>query len=592
MKSQVNLILPYVSCRNHAYIYDLSKIPSQPSLEDYAKGVRCGFNVDAEFKEHPTAVTILDSQVKPRQGVTCQISGILDAPAMIFAHPDHEIYAASHNPPLVLRHPVFRSGALFIDYLQALGENISIRRCDRTSLIDKLPRFEVDLFAFFALAENTMVFTGEYKEEMRQLAIQGCITQQRRLTSRDIVGPDNWQLDYVRLGAIVTWNGLDYGLQVRWIDVCALHGVASYRDLLVNAGLPTDDKDLMKELGMIERMDEAYFLYPEEYDTYALGDLHIYKALLKNNENFERIHHALGLPPKPPHLTIGRTIATMFEGSVLTQFGVDPDDTDWKKDTLHKACYYGNAEYFRKRTTQTSAVISKVVGGRVGAHRILLASLDAPWADMDLAACYASILRTQQYVFGRPMLTEYEVDSEINNHDTLRQWLKKRGYWTERNELVPSLWLAYVSLRPNYTLKYPQTFFASWFGFNAKGRNITLPPPDEWIIDLQEDKFELAVDSGNVKILTHRIEYAALGQHGLEWILYGCDTTQRNELLDNLYVMSAAYYKRSDRVPTIAALQEVWNNPQGENTCQDIMLPDKQGKLVSTQLKKGQECYK
>src|SRR6516164_244668 len=89
MKSQVNLILPYVSCRNHAYIYDLSKIPSQPSLEDYAKGVRCGFNVDAEFKEHPTAVTILDSQVKPRQGVTCQISGILDAPAMIFAHPDH-----------------------------------------------------------------------------------------------------------------------------------------------------------------------------------------------------------------------------------------------------------------------------------------------------------------------------------------------------------------------------------------------------------------------------------------------------------------------------------------------------------------------
>jgi hypothetical protein len=591
MHAQVPLIVPLKVCKNHAYIYDMSTVPCILAPDDFLDGARTGFDVDAEFKEHPTTRTILDSQVRPRQGVTGQISGILNAPAMIFAHPDHEIYASTHG--LTLRHPVMRSGALFIDYLQAMGEDISLRRCEHAPTVDSLPPFQVDLYAFFALAENTMVFTDAYKDDMRQLAIQGCITQQRRLTSRDIIGVDNWQLDYVRLNAIVTWNRRDYGLRLRWIDVGALHGVASYRDLLVNTGLPTEDKDWGKDSGMITKMDEAYFLFPQEYDDYALGDLHIYKALKENVNNFARIHTAIDLHRhfKVPHLTIGRTIATMFEGTVLSQFGVDPDDREWKHDTLHNACHYGTAEYYRKRTLYTSAVLAKVIGGRVGAHRIILASLDAPWCDLDLASCYGNGLRMQDYAFGRPMVTEYEVDSAINTHDTLRQWLHKRHYGTTKNELVPGLWLAYVSLKPDTTLTYPQTFFASWFGFNAKGRSITLPPPDEWIIDLQDQVCELAVDSGNVKIFTHTIDYAALGHNGLEWILYACDPQQRDELLDHLYVMSAAYYKRSERVPTIAALQEAWQHHQGQNTCDDVLLPDKHGKPVTTQLKQAQECY-
>src|SRR5262245_52523482 len=115
MSEQVPLIIPFNACRNHAYIYDIDKIPIEPALEDYVKGARAGFNVDFEFKEYPTSYTVMDSLVLPRKGVTGQISGILSGPAIIFDHPDHIAYAKATDRKHLLRHRPMVSEALFID---------------------------------------------------------------------------------------------------------------------------------------------------------------------------------------------------------------------------------------------------------------------------------------------------------------------------------------------------------------------------------------------------------------------------------------------------------------------------------------------
>lgn len=602
MTSQVNLIIPLDSCRSHAYLYDEEKARRALTADDLIKGVRCAFNVDTEFYDPPTELTVLDSIVKPRQGVTCQISPILhdppkvwQGPPMIFDHPDHEQYALSlpRQRRYRLRHPVMRSGCLAIDYFQHQGEDIEIFPCEDKPIPRGLPIFLIDFYAFFALAENTMIFTGPLKAEQRQLAIEGNITQHRRLTSRDITGPSNWQLDYVRLNAVLVWNGKPYAPRIRWIDAGAIHGVASYRDFLINVGLPVEDKDLMKELDMIERMHIAYFRYPKKFDRYALGDLHVYKALKRNSELSRQIYKALGTTTYfiPPFLTIGRTQATLDESTVFKLFDVPHDDKEQQALILKQACEPGTAQHFREETTSTVAIQAKVVGGRVGADRMLLTSQEAVWFDSDLANCYATTLKNMQRPFGRPMSIKYPTGTPLEDMRTLRQELDHHHYWNrERNELVPYLWLAYVSMKSDVELKHPQTFFPSYYGFNPK-REVTSKLYDDMIVNLQEDRYEFAVDSGNVKIFSHHIQNAPLGQHGLEWVLYACGPKQRDELLDNLYVQSMAYYKRSDRVSTIAELRERWGEARGQNKCEDRMLPDKDGKLVTTQYIENQPSY-
>lgn len=618
------LILPLNVCKNHEYLYDCDNIPADMRAEALVNGWRVGLNVDTEFREQPAYTTIANQEVRNRQGVTVQMSGVLNAPEMIIVHPDQAVYAASVGKMKALRHPVMRSECAVIDYLQALGVDITLRHCDNAAYVDRLAPAQFDLYAFFALAELCQMFTGQCKEDVKTLVLTSAITQNRRLATRDITRCDDWRLDYCRMPWVATLNGIEYGIRLRWIDVAGLHGVASYKDLLINTGFPVDDKDLMKELGLITKMHEAYFSHPDEFDRYALGDLKIYPALVANNENFRAIYATLGLSQyaKPPYLTIGKTIAAMFEATVLQQFGVVPSQSSeadapldeaslstnfyetpvndlpesllkTKASVLHYGCYYGSAAYMRKQATRTSALLAKVFGGRCRVHRITLTHFHGVLCDLDLGGCYGQGLRAQEYPFGRPVLLDFPLDSNINAFPTLRQFLDDRKYFTAENELVPGLWTACISLAPDYRLHIPQTFFPSWFSMNptksilqAGIRDTNIKPCDERILDLQEPSLEMMVDSGNTKIFHRHIEDSILTQDGLEWVLYACSAAQRDELLDNLRVVSAAYYKRSDHVKTIAEFRDALQNHDGTNTWYEEVINGK-----TTTHSTSQECY-
>ena len=586
-----NVIMPYDTCKNHAYLYD---VEGQTGEYDYTQGIRVPLNLDTEFVESPTAHTVLKSQVENRRGVTIQVSGALDGPEVIFVHPDLVPYAAHLRLPL--RHPVMQSGFPGIDYLRLLGHTVTLTRCERANYVDKLPVCQFDCIAFFAVAELCMVCTDLFKEDVKSLVLQGAIIQNRRLATRDITRCDDWQLDYCRMPWIMKLDGHEFGIRLRWIDTSALHGIASYRDLLVNTGFDVDDKDLMKDLGLITKMDEAYFSHPDEFDRYAVGDLKNYQALVRNNDNFKGVYDALGLGPyfKSPYLTIGRTIADMFQASILQQFDVgndspskndDPPYLSTKDEVLKAACYYGNAAYFRIKVDSTASYLAKVFGGRCRPHRVTLTNFDGLLCDLDLAGCYGQGLRAQEYPLGRPFILHYPMDSHINAYPTLRQFLKDRHYNTSRSQLIPGLWTACMTLPPDYLLTHPQTFFPSWFGYNPR-KDTNIAPVDEHIIDLQEPSLEMAVDSGNTKIFHNRIDNAVLTQDGLEWILYACSEKQREELLDQLRIVSAAYYNRKDYVATVDELRQRLQYHRGKNTAQHEEY-DGMTTLVQT----NQECY-
>jgi hypothetical protein len=594
MSPQVTSIIPLNACRNHAYLYDLAKIPDVLSDEQCTNGIRIAVNLDTEFVEHPPCHAIATAHADNRQGVTVQVSGALDGPEMIFVHPDHAIYAGLTNQPL--RHPVMQSECIVVDYLRALGYDVDLHRCDRASYVDALPVCQLDLLAFFAVAELCMVFTGACKQDVKSLVLQHAITQNRRLATRDITRCDDWQLDYCRMPWILTLDGHEYGVRLRWIDVAGLHGVASYRDLLINTGFDVDVKDTIKDLGLITKMHEAYFSHPQEFDEYALGDLKIYPALVRNNANWQHIYETVDLGPyaKSPCLTIGKSIAQLFEGGILQQFDVmyDQESSDdnrsylsTKDEVLNAVCYYGSAAYFRAKVDSTGVYLAKVFGGRCRTHRVTLPNFAGVLCDLDLSGCYGQGLRAQAYPLGRPFVLQWPIDSHINAYPTLREFLHDRKYHTQRNELMPGLWTACVTLPPGYMLTHPQSFFSSWFDFNAR-KDTNVVPVDELILDLQEPSLELAVDSGNTKIFHNRIDNAILTQDGLEWILYACSTPQREELLDNLRVISAAYYKQSDHVATVDLLRQRLQEHQGKNTCRDVIRDG-----VTTMEQLGQECY-
>jgi hypothetical protein len=78
-----------------------------------------------------------------------------------------------------------------------------------------------------------------------------------------------------------------------------------------------------------------------------------------------------------------------------------------------------------------------------------------------------------------------------------------------------------------------------------------------------------------------------LTQDGLEWILYACSAQQRDELLHNLRVVSATYYKASDRVETVEELCDALRTHRGGNTCEEH---DEEG--MTTVINTEQECHK
>ena len=545
--------------------------------------------VDTEYTQLPWERICAGETIKGRQGVTVQVQAALAKRPMIFVHPDHVQYLRTVNQPL--RHPMFTSGFCPVDYLRACGYPCVLSRQGSVETVRHLKPLCFRLYAHFALAEFEMLASGDFREDLYMLYHQDKAVMTRRffLQERDENGKRI--SDTVTLPWMLEIGPSAYRVDVCYVDTSAIHGKASYKQFCANVGIDLDAKDSMHDLGMITRMHEAEWRYPEEFDAYALGDLHVFDAFTANVENMREIYQALDLLPfyrGEPRLTIGATVRDLFKARIAKLFDLEPGNSKAMKPIVSHYLSHATAINLRQQTEGTACLLAKTEGGRCRNAYPTLAHLVATIVDLDLAGCYGEGQRNQLYPFGVPFLYEFPRNTTENSYKTLRQFLDVLGHNKSKSELVPGLWHARVSLSEGYRLQDPQDFLASWFGYSVKGMAQTIAALEKHLVSdsCEEPDYELDVHTGELKIFTHEIRDAVVTHDFVQWLEQICSPAQRDELLDHLYVQAAMFYPASERVHSIAELQDRVHNHTGKNDC---IMAIEEGLL--TKYVKHQECY-
>jgi hypothetical protein len=251
-------------------------------------------------------------------------------------------------------------------------------------------------------------------------------------------------------------------------------------------------------------------------------------------------------------------------------------ETGYTKSAIIKEfCSYSTASWLKKKTTTTACYNSKVDGGRCRNNRPTDVRINGVICDTDISGCYGEGLRAQLYPLGKPAVLEYPIDSPINDYKTLRQFLKKY-----EKELIPGLWQARVSTREGYVLKYAQDFIVSWIPPKDISKMITdidKPGSDEW---WNEDNV------GLTKIFTNQVHLGLIQHDFVQWLDKIATPRQRKELLDNLMVVTALFYPKSERVDSIEDLVKCHQTHAGKNTA-----TIKTQKRKTTEIMTRQECH-
>jgi hypothetical protein len=648
------------------YLFDLDKaisyFPNPKKSEAQAKAfdiyVAKGLHVplveDTEF-------TTLGDELSPttRTHLSTQIKAIAtNAPTHIYSnHP--EILGCKE---IKAKRPKFQLHSL--DYIADLGYKISDFQSCHPWESENLPPLILTKYSHFSLAELLMVCHGTFQKAVLEKVKTRQIAMQRRLTG--VTKVEGSTRDFVNFDWKVKIEDNWFKLRIRWIDTCALHGIASYEDLAKASGTSIPNKNILDELidketlrnlsvndwkkiefsypemyekhfknffqpvqaqdtlkslqisGMeaadidafkkqypkkyVEWVDGKFsndtnfvdkkqlkFLskgemltialqYPEEFKLYAEGDLKVYDILVNNKNQMEKVYQGMGLEMrKAPKLTIGGTVKDLFEATLektllgnLSEEEINENVCNIKQ-IIDNFISESTANTLKINSRDTKALLAKVEGGRCRNHQPIMISKNGIWVDIDIKGCYGEGQRNQIYPIGNPVIFSYPINKAKNEYISLRKWLKKIKWGTAKNDLVPGAWFARVS--SNGQLKYAQDFFASWFLSSGTGVDILAKYVQNEMKSNSEnfavEDTYLDTDDGELKIFENEIHNAVLTHDGLQWILNVASKRQRNELLDNLLIVSSMHYPASQRIENsdkaILELAEKYNNWDGKN---------------------------
>lgn len=549
--------------KGSSYLFNSEELSDQVPEEG---NVSIPLVIDTEFVSrvmHPVTGDMMSPEYTEflmdlsRKGLTTQIKGIhSEAPGKIFVHKQISHLVPRHTPIETQFHPV--------DYLKSQGYQARLFRAEKQRDLRNLPVVEFVLYAHFALAELFMIVEGEYRVDLLKFAKEKSKQQPRIEMNRRLrlsTPVKNFSRDYVELPWALELDGRLFAIRLAYVDTCAVHGVASYKDLCDACGVTLGAKDNFtssEKSNMFKMLIER----PDDFDQYALGDLEVYAALNNNGENFKNIYRALGIEDKycPPALTIGSTIKQLFEQKLRNHLAVESDD-DWNE--LKKILEVVSAGNLRSNASRTSALASKVEGGRCRFNRPTDRCVETPIADLDISGCYGEGQRNQLYCVGRPEIFDYNAASKVNQYLTLRQFLKEY-----KGELVPGAWFCRVST--NKRLKYPQDFLASWFVDSQAGDLLGLAKyaskSKSDTEQLETDEIAFEEEDGSLKIFNYEVYNAVVTHEFVEWVENVCSKEQRAELLDNLYVTVSIVYPKSARVENFETFKQAHTKHTARNT--------------------------
>lgn len=545
------------------YLFDRNEMLSVLPYEDV--NITIPLNIDTEYVSRE--YEWLDKPHQARKALTTQIRGIAADEGIIFAH----------KTLTDARHPYATSGFHPIDYLKALGHNVSLTREEWVLAQNTLPTVEFVLYGHFILAEAMLIVDGGFKDDFKRLMAvsikeaKAKFTMQRRMMATTPVkrGKETMNTDYVDLPWLMRMNGIQYKVRICFIDTAAVHGIASYKDLCEAAGVKLEYKDVFtkEEKG---RMGEMYFQRADDFDAYALGDLYCYDALEANAVNFNRIYNSLDIEDfsQPPSLTIGSTVNRLFKAKLQKTLGLD--DKQFKSFS-ERFLITVSASHLKKRSLETAGLLAKVEGGRCRNNRPTVVNLNGVLVDLDIDGCYGQGQRNQEYPIGNPEIHSWDATSKVNQYWTLRQFLKEYGVsdkpdqWkTDKGELVSGCWVARVTtFKP---LIVAQDYLASWFVDGKADIDLLAKYVERSTCDTEQVDNEFNVEDGSLKILNYEVKNGVITHDFIDWLMFVVSNKQRKDFLDNLYVTTSMVYPASKMVGNIEEFNSKHQEWDGKNT--------------------------
>jgi len=534
-----------------SYIYSADDLSTQPP----SGNVDIPLVIDTEYLSQAGKWNVTPQS--SRLHLTTQCKGIANDFPMILVNPDYAQITGWKAVETIF-HP--------IDYLRACGHTIELERPADPRTLKGLPSCRFVLYAHFALAELLMIMGGDLKKDVKTIIHSrkntgSKIEFKRHLELYTGANKQGYQSKqpYIELPWKITINGVSYQLVLTFHDTVALHGAAKYKDLCENTGIVLQYKDNFTPEEK-SRMLEMMLTRQTDFYDYAMGDLEVYPILVNNARKFSEVYATLGVSEhfKEPTKTIGATVKNLFTAVLMHRLGVDK--VYFNREVLPKLMAPMSAGDLRENPKETSALLSKVDGGRCRNNRPTDTVINAPLVDLDISGCYGEGQRVQEFPIGKPEIISFNADSDVNNYWTLKDFLK-----AYQSELVPGLWVARISFEG--VLKHRQDFFNSWFLPNGHGEDLLAKYAQLEANDTEEIEEEnlFNEEDGNQKILQNQIFNAVLTHDGLDWILNVCSTRQRKELLEGLRIKTAAIYPKSKRLDSFDELQLAVKNHTGKN---------------------------
>ena len=445
---------------NQTYLFNPADFSNQ---FDNKQSITIPLVHDSEWNNSPLDEFLTSNVINPRSHLSTQVKHIFNKPFCFFT--DYAIRESGH-------HGLLSMGYDFIvqDYLKQFGidSTIDIDESDSNYLTRmgwttdkskeelelKHPFLDIYLYSFFSIVDITLLAKTDtiVASEIKHKLHNGNITHDKRISTK-------WNKP-ISLPFIITLADIDgnfhpYKLRLKFIDIGAIHGNATYKKVCDNVGIDTNAKSLMDDYK--SDMLTGLKLYPQKYIAYANGDLYVYD-ILSSYENLMRdVYKDLDLSDyfQSPKLTIGATVVDIISAAIFKWQGLEPNvyhNGKHKKSILKESMEMASADYLKGCLIQSNKyLLGKVQGGRCHNNNPLMRYVECVIADFDFASAYASIMQQLPLFIGKPWF----YDSAIDGEKTLKEFL--RCHETDFDD-----WHYVIYVATNELLDYEQDFLVTW----------------------------------------------------------------------------------------------------------------------------------
>ena len=543
------------------------------SIKKYAPDLKGIYELTGNKDIKQINTDLLDKvnfQAIPTLHLTTQIKHPLYNDEEILLNPDLKNFYEQHINNPNYKYPTYNQlsqGHIF-DFLKLKGFQIEIGKKNEIEKEEfkKYKTCTFKLYAYFLLADLSKIFqtltldeyikriSTKYSIEEAKLFVENQlftdlkkafetkkITQERRLKIIDNKGFS--QLWHTQ--RLITINGLKYRLVFDLVDLGAMQGAISFNNVLENLGMDTSDKNLLDDLK--DNMLLAMIERPADFKKYALGDLKIYEALKNHNNLFKQVYRDGGFENyfTEVKLTTGASVNDFQQSYLLKNLNLKTPKTE----NINLLRYYtlpASAKNLSRAINAKNRIangeilkkefLSKTNGGRCYNNRssINTKSKEFTLADIDITGAYSSIASILDYYYGTPTIISF-----IKHKVSLREFL---NYYEKKYFIKRGFKLAVETIKP---FKIEQDLIPSTIKLKYDLIEITKNQDVITGIDLENTPTNILTK----ELINSNLTWDELNLINTEWT-----KKQRDEFLDNTYMISALFYPKNFQCQSVEEL--------------------------------------